>query len=234
MPVFRNDPELLAAFREGRRDALECVYRTYAPSVGRLVRALARAHARGGELARVNAVTDIFQEVFMRAFSPTSRQAYDGHRDFGPYLMAVARHCFIDALRAQGHEVPRSPHELSRDMDGPSEEPGDGLDPKILRVLTAYVAALPEDVAGVYEQRFVLGHSQDQTAIALAISRSSVRTIEGHLRRGLKRALVRSGVSLGELGRGEDAPATTCRPNMPSAPRPSAALPDDSCRPLDR
>jgi DNA-directed RNA polymerase specialized sigma24 family protein len=161
MPVFRNDPELLAAFREGRRDALECVYRTYAPSVGRLVRALARAHARGGELARVNAVTDIFQEVFMRAFSPTSRQAYDGHRDFGPYLMAVARHCFIDALRAQGHEVPRSPHELSRDMDGPSEEPGDGLDPKILRVLTAYVAALPEDVAGVYEQRFVLGHSQD-------------------------------------------------------------------------
>src|SRR5581483_3924105 len=192
MSLLRDDPELLVAFREGRRDALERVYRAYVQSVDRLTRALVRAHGRRGEQAQESAAADLLQEVFIRAFSPAARHAYDGQRDFEPYLATIARNCFIDIVRAEQREAQKSLRELSLVVEEPFEDPDAGQDPRVMAVLAAYVAALPRDVAGVYEQRFVRGQSQSETSAVLGVSRRFVRTMEGRLRRGLRRALVRA------------------------------------------
>ena len=96
MPLFRNRPELLAPFREGRRDALEEVYRTYVRWMDRYIRALARA-SNAPWLARSEAVADLVQDIFLRAFSRDARNSYDGLREYGPYLSTIARNRFVDA-----------------------------------------------------------------------------------------------------------------------------------------
>jgi DNA-directed RNA polymerase specialized sigma24 family protein len=58
-------------------------------------------------------------------------------------------------------------------------------------VLTAYVAALPPPLRGVYEQRFVLGNSQADASAALGITRRRLRTDEARLMSGLRRALLK-------------------------------------------
>jgi DNA-directed RNA polymerase specialized sigma24 family protein len=87
--VFGEDPELLRAYREGRREALERVYRHYVRIVERYLRAFART-ARDATLREPDAIADLLQEVFVRAFSAGARKGYDGQRDFGPYLTTIA------------------------------------------------------------------------------------------------------------------------------------------------
>ena len=198
VPLFREEPELLRGFREGRPDVLERVYRTYVRAVDRYIRSQARAIGHP-ELAQASAVADIVQEVFMRAFSVGARAAYDGLREFGPYLSAIARNCVIDALRGRGREILKKPDELSLILaDAPTEDE-ELVDPKVAAVLTRYVRELPRELAGVYEQRFVLGRSQVAASEGLGLSRRALRTAEARLRRGLRQALQRDGISLREL-----------------------------------
>ena len=201
--LFENDPELLAAFREGRRDALERVYRTYVRSVDRTLRALA---ATSGQptMAQPGAIADLLQEVFARAFSSTARRGYDGIRDFGPYLMTIARNCFVGALRSFGRERVTSPEELAFALDANVAEPDISRDPKIVAVLIGYVRKLPPELEKVYWQRYVLGRSQVDASAALGLSRGAVRSREDHLRNGLRKALARAGISLRELDRPAD------------------------------
>jgi RNA polymerase sigma-70 factor (ECF subfamily) len=198
MPLFRNDPDLLRAFKEGRRAALERVYRTYVGSVDRYVhgRALAAGYP---EMAQPSAVADILQEVFIRAFSVGARAAYDGLRDFGPYLTTIAHNCFVDVLRARGREVLVGPEELSLVVDVSPSDDGELADPRVSELLAAYLGGLSAGLASVYEQRFVLGRSQMDAAAALGLSRRKLRTAEGRLRRGLRKALSRAGISLRDL-----------------------------------
>src|SRR5262252_1647314 len=111
MSPFVDDPALLVSFREGKREALERVYRAYVRSVDRFLHFL--VHGSGSsELRQASAVGDLLQEAFVRAFSADARRSYDGLRDYGPYLMTIARNCFVDALRARGHEVLKAPEDL--------------------------------------------------------------------------------------------------------------------------
>jgi RNA polymerase sigma-70 factor, ECF subfamily len=50
-------------------------------------------------------VEDLVQDSFMRAFSPPARAAYDGIRDYGPYLLTIVRNTVADALRVRQREV---------------------------------------------------------------------------------------------------------------------------------
>jgi RNA polymerase sigma factor (sigma-70 family) len=199
MPVFREDPELLRAYREGRRDALERVYRHYVRIVERYLRAFART-SRDAALGEGDAIADLLQEVFVRAFSAGARQGYDGLRDFGPYLTTIARNCFLDTVRARGQIGPKDWQELSLALESAPEPPEVSCEPKTFAVLNAYLEALPARLRGVYEQRFVLGKSQEEASAALNLSRRAIRTAENTLRKGLRRALVRAGISLRELG----------------------------------
>lgn len=198
MLVLGDEPGLLEGFREGREDALGRVYRTCVRAIDRYVRAQARAVGYL-DLAQPSAVADIIQETFIRAFSPAARAAYDGRRDFGPFLITIARNCFIDALRTRGREVLKEPDDLSLVIDETPAEADACFDPRITAVLTGYLRGLPTRLASVYEQRFVLGRSQAEASAALGLSRRTLRTAEHHLRRGLRHALRRAGISLRDL-----------------------------------
>jgi RNA polymerase sigma factor (sigma-70 family) len=198
MPIFRNQPTLLNSFRRGERVALESVYRAYVRSVERYLRVLA-GRSGAGELRQSSAIADLLQEVFVRAFSVAGRKGYDGNRPYTPYLTTIARNCFIDAQRTRGREVPTSPDDLSLAVDDRAELDPGWCDPKTAAVVTAFVRNLGPKLKGVYEQRFVLGHSQEVASSELGQSRRSIRTAENRLRVGLRKALVRAGISLREL-----------------------------------
>ena len=192
MPLLRNDPELLQAFRAGKRAALETVYRHYARALDGYFRGL--AHWAGApELSQPSVVQDLLQEAFIWAFSAPARQAYDGHRDFSPYLRTIARNCFIDALRKRRNEVPLTLGEPPLTLEDVAVG-DDEFDPKVLAALEAYVRDLSPPLRGVYEQRFVLGLSQEAACEKLGVSRRSLRTLEEHLRRGLRKALLVAGL----------------------------------------
>ena len=200
---FANNPELVAPFRAGEREALEKVYRAHVRGVERYMHSLSR-RAGGWELVQTAALADLLQDIFIRAFSVQARQAYDGVRDYQRYLNTIAYHCFIDVLRSRGREVFKATEDLGPD-DIPSCDPEPCSDPRVRLVLTEYLARLPPQLKGVYEQRFVLGRSQHEASSALRLTRRQLRTAEEHLRSGLRRALQSAGVS---AGRGTDSTST--------------------------
>jgi len=197
--LFREHPELLVAFREGKREALERVYRAYSHSIERYLLALGRPGG-AAEVLHASAVADLVQDVFIRAFSADARRSYDGLRDYGGYLSGIARNCFIDALRARSREVLVDPADISFDIDD-APEPEDWCDPRTLAVLESYLGGLAPVLHGVYQERFAHGRSQEETSATLGISRRTVRTCEKELRRGLRKALARAGISPEEQGR---------------------------------
>jgi RNA polymerase sigma factor (sigma-70 family) len=189
MTPFAGNRELLAGWRAGRRDALETVYWTYIRLIERYLRAMAR---RCGDqaLGQPNAIADLLQDVFVRAFSAAGRSGYDGIRDYAPYLTTIARNCFIDAQRLRGREVLMNPDDLSLTIDDRSETDAGWCEPRALEVLTVYLRDLTPEMKGIYEQRFVLGKSQKEASAVLNVSRRAVRTAEKKLRTGLRKALV--------------------------------------------
>lgn len=198
MPLFREQPQLLGPFRDGERWALERVYRAYVRPVEVYVRALARA-AHCPEFAQSSAVADSLQEVFIRAFSPAARAAYDSERPFGPYVRKIAKNLFVDQLRGQGRRaeqlvefLPDTTEFATADLDG-------AVDPRVSVVLSDYLASLPLPLKGVYEQRFVLGNSQEQACNVLGVTRRRLRTEEARLKSGLRRALVSQGILPADL-----------------------------------
>jgi len=193
MPLLRNTPQLLLDFRAGTPAALETIYRHYVRGVDVYLRALARS-AGSPALAQPSAIADLLQEVFIRVFSPSARQAYDGLRDFGPYLNAIARNCFIDALRRGKKERLLGLGESAVAVEDVPISTQERYEPLVIAVLESYLRELPASLRGVFEQRFELGVSQEVACDKLGISRSSLRTAEGHLRNGLRKALILAGV----------------------------------------
>jgi RNA polymerase sigma factor (sigma-70 family) len=213
MPIFKADHALLVAYREGRRDALERVYRHYCRTVEKYARSLARSTG-SSELAQPGFIADLVQEVFIHAFSSSARRSYDGQRDFGPYLATITRNCFIDAQRARGREVLIRDEDLALMIDSSADHEEHWCDPKIAAVLGTYVSELPPAVRAIYERRFVLGQSQEEACAALSLSRRALRTGEKRLRTGLRKALVRAGISSSEYRHpiADSATKTSARP----------------------
>jgi RNA polymerase sigma factor (sigma-70 family) len=201
MPIFQEQPHLLEAFRGGERWALEHVYRAHVRMLDGYLRALARA-GQARDLAQASTIADSLQEVFIRAFSPAARSAYDGTRPYGPYLRKIAKNLFIDQLRAQGRTLEQSVDTLPDTSEGVPIEGEPGADPLVATVLSAYLAALPPPLLGVYQQRFVLGNSQETACSALGVTRRRLRTDEERLKSGLRRALVSNGILRGHLSVG--------------------------------
>jgi RNA polymerase sigma factor (sigma-70 family) len=192
---LQNNPDLFAAFREGRREALEQVYVAHVGSIERYVRALARSHGRR-DIDQTGMVGDLIQEIFVRAFSGTARAGYDGCRQFDPYLKAIARNCFIDVLRARGREELKNPDELAALSDHNLSTDGAAADLTMLAVVASYLRTLPPNLNDVYQQRFVLERSQEAASHALDLSRRTIRTAEARLVSGLRKALALRGVRL--------------------------------------
>jgi RNA polymerase sigma-70 factor (ECF subfamily) len=189
--VFRGQLELLAAFRSGQRHALEAVYWEYIDAVEKLAkRELLCMLPRS---ARQD-LPDLVQEIFVRAFSERARLGYDGLREYGPYLLTIARNTIVDWARRRGREVPRNEPPEESVMEEPPF-----ADDATLRVVQAYLATLSPELAAVHEQRYVFARSQAETAAALGISRQQLRTKEKRLRDGLAQALSAAGIDKDRL-----------------------------------
>jgi RNA polymerase sigma factor (sigma-70 family) len=190
--LFDGNRDLLDRYRRGDREALESVYWAYVDSVERLVTRCIRAHGPPSPEYAMS-VEDLVQDVFTRAFTESTRLAYDGIRDYGPYIFTITRNVVVDAFRRRGREVPTDLGTLS-DRAAPEgtewgQEPALSTDMNVLARVRGYLARLPPDLAAVHRQRYGLGVSQDVAAQTLGISRQRLRTLEKKLRAGVTREL---------------------------------------------
>jgi RNA polymerase sigma factor (sigma-70 family) len=203
MTIFTGDEDLLVRFRVGDRDALCAVYRQYVDAVETLLRRCLAAAGHSYGLSRSSDLSDILQDVFIKAFSTHARLAYDGRREYRPFLLAIARHALIDHLRSAPREV-RSHRSAIDELTAADPDAGDPVpwtDPQTISVAEHYVTALGDREREVYVERYVRCRSQEESALALGLSRQQVRTLENRLRSGLARALSRATLSASVLRR---------------------------------
>ena len=194
MTLFREFPELLSSFRNGERATLATVYRAYSVPVERYLKVLTRRSLYARCLADT---ADLHQDTFERAFSAAARRAYDASRAFRPYLLTIARNCFVNAVRYGRREILNSDPDLIESIaDAPQQD--SFRDPHVKELLEAYVRGLPAPLRKTFEQRFVFEHSQAVASSELSVTRRSLRTREQHLKRGLRRALQAEGMLPGD------------------------------------
>src|SRR5258706_14257303 len=115
---------------------------------------------------------DLVQEIFVRAFSDRARLAFDGVRDYRPFLFTIARNVVTDWARKRRRDV--SLDDFTTITTEPSIEEDDDepwTNPEMTGVVEAYLRTLPEDLAAVHRERYVLGHTQRGAALALGLSR---------------------------------------------------------------
>jgi RNA polymerase sigma-70 factor (ECF subfamily) len=182
-----SDRALLDGFRAGRPEALQAVYRHYAPRVHGHLRA-GFSFSSGGRRLRFHGyqrpydLENAVQEVFLRAFVPRARLSYDGLRPYGDYLLAIARNLvlnelrrkealFVDEERADEAEQPPV-EELyeQRELDG---------------LLASFAAGLDARMGDYYRARFVENRSQVEAAAALGMHRIVARRLEAKLKLAL-------------------------------------------------
>jgi RNA polymerase sigma factor (sigma-70 family) len=193
MPFLRTERSLLDSFRRGDRRALERVYWLYARGVERVIMGhLSHAGRRSRDDLR-----EVLHDTFVRAFSPEARAAYDGIRDYAPYLNVIARNAALRWIGKRAREVSLEGdaiqlQEAQRLRCGDNDWP----DPGTMILVEQYLHELPEDLRRVHEQRFVHGRPQWVAAEFLGLSRQQVRTLERRLREGLSRHLAAAETSM--------------------------------------
>jgi hypothetical protein len=131
---------------------MEQVYWAYAARIAAIIR-------RGFNVkneqrvpgVRGEQLEDLVQEVFTKAFSERARLAYDGLRDYGPFLFTIARNVVIDWARKNGREIPVE-HLQEYEMLESSSEPDDApwADPFTTTIVEAYLRELPPELADVH------------------------------------------------------------------------------------
>ncbi|HEY3450106.1 MAG TPA: sigma-70 family RNA polymerase sigma factor [Myxococcales bacterium] len=184
-----DDRPLLEAFRRGEPAALAEVYREYArPLFAFLAHGFAVEGVGGGSVfkglrepwAREEAV----QEIFVRAFSPAAREAYDGLRPYRNYLLTIARNYVLDGLRRGGREV------LQPDASTETSEPAPGNGPddlagskEVAAHCEAFVASLDAEDRQVFGRRFREGLSIEQTGQATGLTEHRVKKAEARIRK---------------------------------------------------
>ena len=199
--VFVENRDLLNRFREGERAALSRVYRFYVNDIElQLRRWSASAGGISGLRNDYSLQQDVLQEIFIKAFSPNVRAAYDGIRPYRPYLVTIARSVLVDHLRKKSREIvlPFDTEEderaVSRDMETDSSEADQEQSlhwQACLQASNAYVAALDETAREFVTLRFRKEMPQLEVAAALGISRWKVRSLEKRVQRGLEKYLSR-------------------------------------------
>jgi RNA polymerase sigma-70 factor (ECF subfamily) len=199
VPIFTRGDGLLERFRRGEKAALDEVYRAYVDAVVRVVsRVLQRQGGVGAWGWRTVAadLPDLVQEVFARAFDPTTRQRFDGLRPYGPFLARIAHNVTIDYLRRMGRRVAAEGEEPLDQVTTPVAltATDDGFaNPETIGVVNRYLDRLTPELRQIHDVLYVRGMSQREAADALGLGRQSVRTLEAQLREGLRQELERAG-----------------------------------------
>lgn len=207
MTVFRGRPDLLARFRAGDREALEAVYRACVGKVSELVAHGFRIAATGGAIPglgrRPADLADTVQEIFLKAFSRGARLAFDGSRDFGPYIATIARNVMIDRARRAGRELLLPEAELDLAATPAASDPFAEIvaqweDPAAIALARRFIDDLPPELTRIHNLLYVEGLSQREAAAQLGITRQVLRTLDGKVREGL-RQLLRQSEAAGQI-----------------------------------
>jgi RNA polymerase sigma factor (sigma-70 family) len=201
MSYLRQRPGLVERFREGDRDALTEVYREYVSRIAGLLRRGFLTAGSGLKLpgcANPDDFAEALQDVFTRAFDPRAREAYDGRRNYSPYLAAIARSVVVTRYRRGRKELLISDDSaLIEDAVAPSDECStQWLNPQFAAIAHAYVWSLGEPMRALYHARYVDALSQRDAAKRLGLSRSKLRKLEDALQQGLRRLLSQEGIQL--------------------------------------
>lgn len=194
MPIFLQDRPLLDRFREGRRAALDRVYRFYVSDVLKMIRlgfVSGQARVAGNRDRQVQ--LDLTQDIFVKAFKEPARLGYDGVRPYRPYLLRIGRNHLIDQLRRIGREVPLDTVTESEVAIAPEGE--ESLHWNRLRsAVRAYLASQSEELRVFVELRFEQDGSQAEVAQKMGVTRRRVRTLERRALDGLLAHLENAGL----------------------------------------
>jgi RNA polymerase sigma factor (sigma-70 family) len=183
---FSESSDFLQRFRAGERAVLAKIYFAYVDEVEAYVRRFLAIYSRRGGAG--SDLGDLVQEAFVRAFAEKARHTFDGQREYGPFLGALARNLMVDWARRNGRELPTE--DVDRFPESPPSE-REWADADTMAAVNAYIGELTPELREIHELRYVQCRSQEETCTALAISRQALRTREKHLREGLRRRLKR-------------------------------------------
>lgn len=171
----------LARARSGDRDAFGQLVGHYGPDVQRLCRRL---------LGSAVESEDASQESFARAHAALA--SYDPARPFRRWLLAIAAHCAIDALRRRRREsrLFESGTALADTLADPGPSPlQHGLSAESRRQLLAAIEAQPDLYRAPLALRYFADLDYGEIAEILGVSRNQVATLLFRARRLLREAL---------------------------------------------
>lgn len=184
--VALSDEEVVERVRAGEHALYEVLMRRHNQRLYRAVRAILRDEAE---------VEDILQEAYLAAYRNLG--GFQGRARFSTWLTRIAVNRALDRRR-RARVVAVDP---LRDRAGQPREDagpavGDAEDPErqsarreLARLLEEAIDALPEPFRGVYVLRELEGMDTDETADALGLERSTVKTRLHRARAALRRRL---------------------------------------------
>ncbi len=189
MPLLTQDRALLDAFRRGEREAIERVYHAYVGQVAGLLRGGFSFMSEGQPMS-FHGIKDAWdlecavQDTFIQAFSPAARQAYDGLKPYGPYLLAIARNRVISDLRSHQRERRRR-SSLAAEVPppGPESPERQAMAAQREQIVRRFCEGLPAKLLRFSRLRFEQDRNLMEAARALGLSRMKARTLELQLRK---------------------------------------------------
>ena len=127
---------------------------------------------------------DIEQGVYLRLLEALKAQRVSPADDLRSYVRAIARNLARDSLRKSAREVacPEVPDQVA------AGESDLGIEREV-GILEDYLSKISQTLLDVYDARFVRRLSQVEAARHLKISRQSLRTLEGRLKKEVSQVL---------------------------------------------
>jgi len=195
-----SNREHLAAFREGKRDALERIYREHVAAIVSYLRS-GFMYTTNAKPTRFAGVRDTFeleslvQEVFARAFEERARLAYDGIRPYAAFLNGIARNLVLDRLRKQARhgEVLSAPDVLDATAATDVTQEATEVERRGRELVSDFLQhECDERDRALFDLRYQRELTQTDTAAAAGLSRIQVRRWETKFRARLLRFLKRA------------------------------------------
>jgi len=189
MSRLEEDAGLRRAFAHGDQGAMAAVYQEYGRPLYGLLAGGFSFQSRGKSLffkgfTNGYEIENCVQEVFVRAFAPAARQAYDGVRPYRNYLFSIARNLVIDSYRKKTRKfVPIE--EITEADAAAAEEPNAERQPELraeqtelCRRVQDFIASLSAAERGSFVVRFEQGASVEKSAATCKVSEHRIKKTE--------------------------------------------------------
>jgi RNA polymerase sigma-70 factor (ECF subfamily) len=174
------DSRTLQRFRVGDPQTLARVYQAHAEPLARMLRAMAWRGRGFGQVRDALELENIVLETFARAFEPRTREAYDGVRSYGYFLLGIARNVLLEQSRQREVAVGLEPFEEVGQV--PEEAVGmvrELEDREVEGLLASFKQGLTEEERRLFELRFgEEGMAQERVAERMGLTRIQVRRRE--------------------------------------------------------